>query len=64
MQTGNEHRALPPESVAGDGVTPGEAVGGWFNRSGASPGAWCTVSIVPDLKTDALSNTKEAHDGP
>jgi succinate dehydrogenase/fumarate reductase flavoprotein subunit len=45
--TGNEHWALPPESVAGDGVRLGEAVGGQLDRGLASPVAWCPVSIVP-----------------
>jgi len=45
--TGKEHWALPPESVAGDGLRVGEAVGGQLDRSLASPVAWCPVSIVP-----------------
>lgn len=45
--TGREHWALPPESISGDGVRLGEAVGGQLDRSLASPGAWCPVSIVP-----------------
>jgi succinate dehydrogenase/fumarate reductase flavoprotein subunit len=45
--TGKEHWALPPESVSGDGVRLGEAVGGQFDRSLASPAAWCPVSLVP-----------------
>ena len=45
--TGSEEWALPPESVAGDGVRLGEAAGGEFDRSLASPVAWCPVSIVP-----------------
>jgi succinate dehydrogenase/fumarate reductase flavoprotein subunit len=39
--------ALPPESVSGDGLRLGEAVGGQLDRSLASPIAWCPVSIVP-----------------
>ena len=39
--------ALPPESVTGDGVTLGESVGGYVDRSLASSVAWCPVSIVP-----------------
>ena len=45
--TGNEHWALPPESVSGDGLRLAEAVGGQLDRSLASPVAWCPVSIVP-----------------
>jgi len=44
--TGREHWALPPESVTGDGVRLGESVGTQFDRSVASPAAWCPVSIV------------------
>jgi len=45
--TGEERCALPPESVSGDGLRLGEAVGGQLDRSLASPVAWCPVSIVP-----------------
>ena len=45
--TGHEHWALPPASAAGDGIRLGEAAGGQFDRSVASPVAWCPVSIVP-----------------
>jgi len=44
--TGREHWALPPESTSGDGVRLGESVGAQFDRSVASPAAWCPVSIV------------------
>jgi succinate dehydrogenase/fumarate reductase flavoprotein subunit len=44
--TGQEHWALPPESVTGDGVRLGESVGAQFDHSLASPAAWCPVSIV------------------
>jgi len=44
--TGNEHWALPPASVTGDGLRLAEAVGGEIDRTLASPAAWCPVSIV------------------
>jgi succinate dehydrogenase/fumarate reductase flavoprotein subunit len=44
--TGNEHWALPPESVSGDGLRLGESVGGQLDRNLACPVAWCPVSIV------------------
>jgi len=44
--TGGEHWALAPESASGDGIRLGESVGGRLDRSGASPVAWCPVSIV------------------
>ena len=43
---GNEHWALPPESVSGDGLRLGESVGGQLDRNLASPVAWCPVSIL------------------
>jgi len=43
----DEQWALPPASVAGDGLRLAEAVGGQIDRGLASPIAWCPVSIVP-----------------
>jgi succinate dehydrogenase/fumarate reductase flavoprotein subunit len=47
VHAGGEQWALPPPAVNGDGVRLGESVGGFVDRSVASPVAWCPVSIVP-----------------
>lgn len=44
---GEEHWSLAPESADGDGIRLGEAAGGAFDDSLASPVAWCPVSLVP-----------------
>ncbi|MNF82268.1 3-oxosteroid 1-dehydrogenase [compost metagenome] len=45
--TGNEHWALPPLGVAGDGLRLGESAGARVNTDMASPVAWAPVSQVP-----------------
>jgi succinate dehydrogenase/fumarate reductase flavoprotein subunit len=45
--TGREHWTLAPAETTGDGISLGESVGGLFDTSGASPAAWCPVSLVP-----------------
>lgn len=45
--TGQEHLALPPQEVSGDGLRLGESVGGVVATDLASPAAWCPVSKVP-----------------
>ena len=45
--TGNEHWALPPLGVAGDGLRLGESAGARVNTDMASPVAWAPVSHVP-----------------
>ncbi|MEE2059782.1 FAD-dependent oxidoreductase [Rhodococcus artemisiae] len=44
--TGREHWTLTPPTTTGDGITLGESVGGRLDRSGASPVAYCPVSLV------------------
>ena len=43
----DQHRTLAVPSAAGDGARLAESVGGVFDTSLASPGAWCPVSLVP-----------------
>ena len=43
----DQHWALAVPSAAGDGARLAESVGGIFDSSLASPGAWCPVSLVP-----------------
>jgi len=46
--TGTEHWTLvPPGSGTGDGIRLAEAVGARLDRTGASPVAYCPVSLVP-----------------
>ncbi|MCF4996462.1 FAD-dependent oxidoreductase [Pseudomonas syringae] len=45
--TGNEHWALPPLAVNGDGLRLGESVGARVNTNMVSPVAWAPVSQVP-----------------
>ncbi|MGH8385760.1 MAG: FAD-dependent oxidoreductase [Pseudomonas sp.] len=45
--TGNEHLALPPLGVSGDGLRLGESVGAQVNTDMVSPVAWAPVSQVP-----------------
>ncbi|MEJ5061240.1 MULTISPECIES: FAD-dependent oxidoreductase [unclassified Pseudomonas] len=45
--TGNEHLALPPLAVSGDGLRLGESAGAQVNTDLASPVAWAPVSQVP-----------------
>jgi succinate dehydrogenase/fumarate reductase flavoprotein subunit len=43
----DQHWTLAVPSATGDGARLAEAVGGVFDASLASPGAWCPVSLVP-----------------
>lgn len=43
----DQHRTLAVPSATGDGARLAESVGGVFDASLASPGAWCPVSLVP-----------------
>lgn len=43
----DQHWPLAVPSATGDGARLGESVGGIVDRSLASPGAWCPVSLVP-----------------
>ncbi|MFO1304706.1 MAG: FAD-dependent oxidoreductase [Burkholderiales bacterium] len=43
----DQHWTLAVPSAAGDGARLAESVGGVFDASTASPGAWCPVSLVP-----------------
>jgi succinate dehydrogenase/fumarate reductase flavoprotein subunit len=45
--TGAEHWSLAPATADGAGTTLGESAGGRLDNSGASPAAWCPVSLVP-----------------
>ncbi|WP_246648530.1 FAD-dependent oxidoreductase [Bradyrhizobium canariense] len=45
--SGEEHWSVTPDSVSGDGLRLGERAGGEVDRSLASSGAWCPVSLVP-----------------
>jgi succinate dehydrogenase/fumarate reductase flavoprotein subunit len=45
--TGNEHLALPPLGVSGDGLRLGESAGARVNTDMQSPVAWAPVSQVP-----------------
>jgi succinate dehydrogenase/fumarate reductase flavoprotein subunit len=45
--TGAEHWSLAPVTADGAGTTLGESAGGRLDNSGASPAAWCPVSLVP-----------------
>jgi succinate dehydrogenase/fumarate reductase flavoprotein subunit len=45
--TGAEHWSLAPVTADGAGTTLGEAAGGRLDNGGASPAAWCPVSLVP-----------------
>lgn len=44
--TGPDHHTLAPGTASGDGLRLGEEAGGRVTR-GASPVAWCPVSLVP-----------------
>ncbi|MFO1312930.1 MAG: FAD-dependent oxidoreductase [Burkholderiales bacterium] len=43
----DQHWTLAVPSASGDGARLAESVGGVFDASLASPGAWCPVSLVP-----------------
>jgi succinate dehydrogenase/fumarate reductase flavoprotein subunit len=43
----DQHRTLAVPSAQGDGARLAESVGGVFDATLASPGAWCPVSLVP-----------------
>lgn len=44
--TGVDHHTLAPAGNTGDGIRMAEAVGGVLDTSGASPAAWCPVSLM------------------
>lgn len=45
--TGHEHRSAAPTSNTGDGLSIGEAAGGFVRDDLAQAGAWAPVSLVP-----------------
>jgi succinate dehydrogenase/fumarate reductase flavoprotein subunit len=45
--TGAEHWSLTPVTADGAGIALGESAGGRLDNGGASPAAWCPVSLVP-----------------
>ncbi|MCW4464735.1 FAD-dependent oxidoreductase [Glutamicibacter sp. MNS18] len=44
--TGAEHWSLAPAECNGSGLDMAQAVGARFNTAGASPAAWCPVSLI------------------
>ncbi|WP_417218371.1 FAD-dependent oxidoreductase [Arthrobacter sp.] len=45
--TADDHWTLAPDTADGAGIELGRSVGGVLDVSGASPAAWCPVSLVP-----------------
>lgn len=46
-RTADDHWTLAPDTADGAGIELGRSVGGVLDTSGASPAAWCPVSLVP-----------------
>jgi succinate dehydrogenase/fumarate reductase flavoprotein subunit len=46
-RTAEDHWTLAPDTADGAGIELGRSVGGMLDTSGASPAAWCPVSLVP-----------------
>lgn len=44
--TGENHKTLAPSSTTGDGISLAEQAGGQLDTPGASPAAWCPVSLI------------------
>lgn len=44
--TGVNHQTLAPAATTGDGIRLAEEAGGVLDASGASPAAWCPVSLI------------------
>jgi succinate dehydrogenase/fumarate reductase flavoprotein subunit len=46
-RTADDHHTLAPATADGAGIELGRSVGGVLDASGASPAAWCPVSLYP-----------------
>lgn len=46
-RTADDHHTLAPATADGAGIDLGRSVGGVLDASGASPAAWCPVSLYP-----------------
>lgn len=46
-RTADDHWTLAPDTADGAGIQLGRSIGGVLDTSGASPAAWCPISLVP-----------------
>ncbi|QZY51059.1 FAD-dependent oxidoreductase [Leucobacter tenebrionis] len=46
-RSADDHWTLAPRTADGSGIELGRSLGGVLDTSGASPAAWCPVSLVP-----------------